>query len=288
MAPQLDAVFETYLICNRTFLGPAVAEAIQLLSPPVGGRVLDAGTGGGGALGPLAASVGEQGVVVAADRDPAVLNAAARYLGDLDPALGSRVRFVEADLAAEGLSVAGGPFDLVWAADVIWAGNVGDPVAAVGRLVDHLAPGGTLALFYSNYYESTFLPGQPELARWARAASERRWKLRPAGPEHHDRHLAWLQANALDDVGMAVLPRSAARIRETDPAALAYLEGVVWPEILESVSSRGADVGMPAVEVDRLRHLLDPDDPDYVLDDPGYFVVHPTLLVTGRRPPADR
>lgn len=103
------------------------------------------------------------------------------------------------DISAEHLDIPDGPFDLIWGADVLWAENVGDPVAAVARLVEHLVPGGTLALFWSNYYESTFLPGRPAAARAARAASEHRWELQNSGPHHHDRHLAWLQQNALDD-----------------------------------------------------------------------------------------
>lgn len=82
---------------------------------------------------------------------------------------------------------------------------------------------------------------------------------------------------------LSVLPRVATQVSTTDPAAHAYLEAVVWPEILESVGSCGTDVGMTDEEIAYLRRLLTPGDPAYVLDEPGHFVVHPTLLVTGRR-----
>ena len=114
-------------------------------------------------------------------------------------------------------------------------------------------------MFSSNYYEATFLPGRSNFARWSRAASERRWKLYPSGPRHHDRHLSWLHDNDLEDVSLAVFPRVATHIPATDPTAHAYLEAVVWPEILESVTSCGADIGMPADEAEHLRPVPEDD-----------------------------
>jgi hypothetical protein len=33
-----------------------------------------------------------------------------------------------------------------------------------------------------------------------------------------------------------------------------------------------------------VERLLTPGNPQYVVDKPGYFVMHPTVLATGRRP----
>lgn len=63
-----------------------------------------------------------------------------------------------------------------------------------------------------------------------------------------------------------------------------YLESTVWPELRESAAAHGAAAGLSTADLHDLRHLLTPGDPGYVIDEPGYFVVHPTLLATGKRP----
>ena len=41
---------------------------------------------------------------------------------------------------------------------------------------------------------------------------------------------------------------------------------------------------MTDADLARTADLLDPGSPSYILDEPGYFVMHPTVLATGRRP----
>lgn len=49
------------------------------------------------------------------------------------------------------------------------------------------------------------------------------------------------------------------------------------------MSSCGADVGIAADELEDVLQLLTPGHPRYVADEPGYYVIHPTVLATGRR-----
>ena len=57
----LDPGLAGYLTSNRDFLAPAVEAAVMSLPLPPGARVLDAGTGAGGALPPLARAAGALG-----------------------------------------------------------------------------------------------------------------------------------------------------------------------------------------------------------------------------------
>lgn len=284
--PAEDQQLRAYLESNRDFLAPTVAAAVASLRIPDGGHVLDVGTGAGGALGPLARAVGAGGRVTAVDRDAAVLQLAREHVSAVASDFAARATFVAGDVVAILDEVAGTEgLDAIWAADVVWAGNVGDPAEAVRRLGGALRPGGVLALYFANYYQATFLPGRPHLERGIRAASQLRWRLPDSGPDHHDRHLAWLLAAGLTDVTLEILPRTAFPV-PGDPAAVAYLEATVWPESRRSAVEAGAPAGMAPADIDDLMELTSPGSPRYVVHEPGYFVVHPTLLATGRRPEA--
>lgn len=84
-------------------------------------------------------------------------------------------------------------------------------------------------------------------------------------------------------MSLEVLPRVGFPVPD-DTVVRRYLESAVLPEMLESMTACGADAGLDATDVRELRALLTPGDPRCVLDEPGYYVVHPTLLVSGRRP----
>jgi SAM-dependent methyltransferase len=258
-----------YLTTNRDFCAPSVAAAIAALDVPAGARVLEIGPGAGGALPFLAAAAGPGGSVLAVDRDPDVAALAAAHAGG-----DAEVR------VADALSVvADERFDLIFASDVVWPGNFADPSAAVRALVAGLRPGGTLALLSSGYYQATFLPGYSRLELLARVASFRRWGLPLDGPHHHDRHLAWLLAAGATATSVRVIPR----VGFPDESAVrAYLEGTVWPEIRQSVAEHGTEVGLTDDDRAQLDALITPGGPRYVVAEPGYHVVQPAVLTTGR------
>lgn len=279
----LDPGLAAYLQTNRDFLISVVDQAIASLGIGHGARVLDAGTGAGGALAPLVRAAGTAGSVLAVDLNPAVLALAGNYAEQLG--LAGRVSFQCGDLADVLAEAARSPeraFDAIWASDVVWPGNFAEPADIVALMARALRPGGVLALFTSNYYQSTFLPGHSRLERTLRTASELRWGLPDDGPRHPERRLAWLHAAGLADIAFAVFPR-VGLATDDDPAVRAYLEATVWPELSESATARGIDAGLTQHELDHALHILSPGHPRYVMDEPGYFVLHPTILATGTR-----
>ncbi|MEV1012015.1 class I SAM-dependent methyltransferase [Streptomyces sp. NPDC049881] len=271
----------TYLKSNRAFFAPVIERAVGLLGLDGRARILDAGTGGGGGLAALARAAGPEARVLGVDRDAGVLELARSHAES--EGVAAQVT-TECGELLDILAARAGQdaFDVIWASDVVWPGNFEDPAAAVALLADTLAPGGLLALFTSNYYQSMFLPGHSRLERKLRTASELNWGIPGDGPTHYERYPHWMIAAGLSDVQLHVLPRTAFPLDE-DPAARAYLEGVVWPELLAGVRSRGAEAGMDEEEIAQAKALLTPGSPDYVLDEPGHYLVHPAVLVTGRR-----
>ncbi|MGC7102732.1 class I SAM-dependent methyltransferase [Amycolatopsis lurida] len=256
--PGLDARLVGYLLANRDFMAPAVEAAVASLALPPGARALDVGTGAGGAL-PALARAGA--IVDGIDLNPAVIPVATEHAQRSGVA--DRVTVRVADVA----EVTPESYDVIWASDVVWPGNFADPAQTVADLVGALAPGGVLTLFYGNYYRATFLPGHDRLERLIFAASELRWKLPADGPHRHDRHTA-----GLADVRLSVFPRVGFPV---DNVVRAYLE---------SVRACGDAVGLTAAGQDEIRALLTPGSERYVLDEPDYHVVHPTVLVSGRWP----
>lgn len=266
----MDPGLASYLVSNRNFCAPTITGAVAALALPAGARVLDAGTGAGGALPVLAAAVGHTGSVLGVDLNPAVVALAAEHAGE------------GADLRAADLRevLATERFDAIWAGDVVWPGNFDDPGAVVEEMVAALHPGGTIALLSSGYYRATFLPGHSRLELLVRAASYLRWRLPPDGPHHHDRHLAWLLAAGAVDTAVHVLPRIGF---PTEHAVTSYLEGTVWPEMTRSAAEHGRDVGLTDTDLADLTALTTPGGPRYVVDEPGYHVVQPATLTSGRR-----
>lgn len=176
----------------------------------------------------------------------------------------------------------GGAFDAIWASEVIWPGNFEDPPGVVREMAAALRPGGVLALLSTNYYRATFLPGYSRLERVLRTASELRWQLPGAGPHHTEHQAGWLLDAGLADVGMHVLPR-AGFPDGTDPTIRPYLEAAVWPELLQSAAACGREAGLSDAELDDVRTLLTPGSGRYIMDEPGFHIIHPAVLVTGRR-----
>jgi len=284
-AASLDPGLAAYLLTNREFMAPAVAEAIGSLPLPARCRALDAGTGAGGALPPLARAVGDGGTVLGVDLNPAVVALAREYAER--SGVSARVTLRAVDLADVLAAASAGNegFDVIWASDVVWPGNFDHPAETVGSMARALRPGGVVALFYSHYYRATFLLGHSRLERLLRGASELRWGLPQGGPHRHERYLAWLIEAGPYDVGLTVFPRVGFPV-DGDPTVRSYLESTVWPEMLQSADERGPQVGLTDDDRTDVRELLTPGSDRYILDEPGFHVVHPTILASGRRLPA--
>ncbi|MFV0535618.1 MAG: class I SAM-dependent methyltransferase [Cumulibacter sp.] len=266
----------TYLRTNREFTAEAVRTAIDSLPWPDSraADIVDVGTGAGGALGPLLDQLSANcgGGVLAIDKDARSIAEAKTQIIDLPDG-------VEADVRIGDLWDIADDYDLIWASDVVWPASFAEPAQVVQRLSRSLKPGGTLALFTTNYYQSMFLPGHSRLERLIRTASELTWGLPNDGPHHYELLGSWMRASGLHDVAVTSVPITAFA---SESGAAPYLSQIVWPEMRHAVSARGHAAGMSDVDVARAEALLDPDSDEYVGRDPSMFVMQPTLLWTAR------
>ncbi|HVL84865.1 MAG TPA: class I SAM-dependent methyltransferase [Pseudonocardia sp.] len=262
----------------RDFLAPAVWRAVASLRLPAGAWVLDAGTGSGGALPALARAAGRAGRVRGVDLDPAAVQEARAYVGRHGI---QQVSVETADaLETAGLAATdpGGGFDAIWAAELV--ARFERPATAVAVLAEALRPGGVLALFCANEQQAVLMPGHARLERLARAALDRHARAAVDASSL----LPWLRAAGLERLTLEAFPRVAFRA-DADPTAREHLEATVWPRLRAAVA---ADPSVDERDRADLLALSTPGGPRYALDEPGWYVLQPTIVATGRRGRAGR
>jgi len=273
-----------YLALNREFTAGVIEQAVTMLTPGRVGRwrVLDAGTGAGGALPELITLARTSGgSVLAVDLDAEAIEVARICVAELGAETEAEVRVADLRQITREAAESGELFDVIWSADVIWPATFEDPAAVVAELAGALAPGGVLGLFTANYYQSMFLPGHSRIERLIRTASELTWGIPDDGPTHYERLGAWMRDAGLTDVELRVFPVAGPL---NDPVIRNYVEQIVWSEMRHAVSSRGRAAGMSDADVARATELLDPASPSYAGAGPDGFAMAPMLLWTGKAP----
>ena len=121
-------------------LREATEALLSSLDIAAGARCLDVGCGTGDCMGMIARHAGPSAHVVGLDLDVAP---ARRQVERLAREGAGRFELVQGDLFGEA-PPAGGPFDLVFSRYLVH--HMPDPLAALGRMWQHTAPGGTLAV----------------------------------------------------------------------------------------------------------------------------------------------
>lgn len=81
-----------------------------------------------------------------------------------------------------------------------------------------------------------------------------------------------------------MVPRVAYPVGADQQIVREYLERAVWPDVREAAREHGHAAGLTADGLVRVDTLLTPGRQGYIVDERGYYVVHPALLVTGRQP----
>jgi protein-L-isoaspartate O-methyltransferase len=279
-----DPDYMSILAGNRYFPAPAFASAIASLNLADGARVLEIGTHHGGALPLLARAVGTTGSVLSVDGDPSCIALADDCVEQTGIADRVTVRLGDiSEVLADAATAPEKAFDAIWAYDVLLSMYFEEPADVARQMAQALRPGGVVAVFYSNFHSSTFLPGHSRLERGLYSASELHLGLAADGPRHKGRHLAWLQAAGFDNISLTIHPRVCFPV-DADPTLRPYLEQCVWPHLRKLAANYGAAAGLSTAEVDEIQRLTTPGHPDYIVDEPGYYYVLPATLATGRRP----
>ncbi len=121
-----------------SMLAPFGAEAIRILDPRPGERIIDSGCGTGTMTRSLADAVGPTGEVIGVDISPTMIDAAGRRFADV-----AHLSFSVGDAQTDALDASGVGFDAVFSRFGVMF--FADPVAAFANIVRAVRPGGRLA-----------------------------------------------------------------------------------------------------------------------------------------------
>ena len=180
-----DEVAESYDAVGVDFFQVFAAELVRRAEPPIGGHVLDLGTGRGAALFRLAEAVGPTGSVLGIDLSPGMITRTSADLAARDlPQATVRLGDVDDPPTREG------GWDLAVASLVLFF--LPDPAAAAARIHDVLAPNGRFAM-------TSFGPDDPTWSVVAEPFAKRipqGLTRRNVGPFSSDEGVARLLRNA--------------------------------------------------------------------------------------------
>lgn len=268
----------------NAFLLPAYRSALATLHLSDGARVLDAGCGPGGLFAVLSEAVGPRGHITGVDGSPLHLEAAREAAAHHD--VRAPVTLVQADLR-RSLEFADDTFDCAWCADVLWPILFSDPVAVVRELARVVKPGGTVGVFFGNFYRALHLPGYRRLETLVLSAlsldmqTEEQITSAWSVPSSYERAMRWLQAAGLHECTLSMHPLLYQQ--PLPPQVLDYLQSYVFAEAYgPALERRGAEVGMSDADCALARDLIRPDAPHSILDQPDYYCQQTTILATGR------
>ena len=258
----------------------AALNAVTALQIPEGAVVLDVGCGAGAYFGVLLDAVGETGQVVGIDLTPGHLDAARLQAARSEYA--GRVVVQEVDIR-EPLPFESGSFDAVWVSNVISPKTVASPPAFVRELTRLLRPAGVLGIFETYGVRPTFLPGHPRLEHLIgvarslrRSAIDEDWQ--PTW--HPECSRSWLLESGLEAVQLDVELIVHQSPLESD------MYGQIRDEVLggyygEAVQQYGMAAGMTKDDLALWSRLSDPESPDFVLRQSGYYCMTHALLARG-------
>ncbi len=256
---------------------PVLRSAIAALRLPPGSHGLDAGCGIGLQALLLAEAVGAGGQITGVDILPDLLTYAATLVSRAG--LAERIRFQQSDISQ--LPFADDHFDWVWSADCVGY-PAGDLLPVLRELLRVVKPGGSIILL--GWSAQQLLPGYPLLEAWLNAnCSSYQPYLKDIPPEQH-----FLRApQAFHAAGLVNIEAQtfAGTVQATQAAPLAAPQRTALKALLDMLWQHpaGAAGDTPAAWRDYLR-LSNPDSPDFILDQPGYYAFFTCSLFRGTVP----
>lgn len=230
-----------------------------------GMRVLDLACGDGFYARGLKDHLGPGSLVIGADLDPEYLAKA--------KASSKGVEFVRASF--DHLPFRDGAFELVWCAQSLY--SLPDPVIALQHMARVLKPGGVVAVLENDTLHTALLPWPASLELPLRSAELRAFQQgEKPGRFYVGRRLPTVLAAA------GLEPGKLSTHTFDRQAPLGEAERRLLQSYFEDIEHRVAPHLAPAL-LDKLRQLIDPESPKYLLRLPHFSVTWVNVLALGRK-----
>jgi SAM-dependent methyltransferase len=249
-------------------------------------RGIDAGCGPGGVWPLMVEAMGPDGAIVALDGSKAHRREARRRRADLG--LDGRVAVLAHDLARplpEGPPF-DAPCDWVWLADVLYSPPFVDPGAVVRHLARAVRPGGVVAVFEGGWLRDRLLPGYSRLEHYLHLAHQAltfgdHWPPYSSRSQHWERAPEWLM-----QAGLTAITVSSHSIAHYEPPKggpiYTYLEQRAFHQLRQPAARRLAlGAGLREAEWDEWMEISEPESPEYILAQPGYYCTLIGTLAVG-------
>jgi demethylmenaquinone methyltransferase/2-methoxy-6-polyprenyl-1,4-benzoquinol methylase len=250
---------------------PVLRAVIESLELPRGSRGLDAGCGIGLQALLLAEALGTAGRITGIDILPELL---AYGRGCVQS--GDRAEQIDLCAGDAGrLPFARHSFDWAWSADCIGY-PLGQLAPFLAELVRVVRPGGDIVLL--GWSSQQLLPGYPFLeARLNATCSAYLPYIQGRKPElNFLQAMRWLREAGLEDVRAGTFAGDVhAPVSGGERAALASLFAMLWGERQPDVSDE---------DWQEYRRLCQPDSPDFIVDEPGYYAFFTYSVFRGNAP----
>lgn len=274
MKQEIEPQYAKYITAYNQFMQPAMESALQIFSPSLGSKGLDAGCGPGDLFQPFSDKVGPTGKVICIDLSTAHLKEAAELAKNLKPIeVWSDPIDISKPLIMETNSL-----DWVWCADVLWPSAFDNQEEVIGEFSRVTRPGGTIALFCNGWQRTSLLTGYRHLEFDLIKASD--LILRPSKSKDEKTDIeymaGWFREAGLHSV--QVTAHTVSYAWPLPPSAKDYITCVLQEDYLPALEVLDYDVAKKS----RFRNLLSPAHEDFLPNQEHYFCVKTGILVVGK------
>lgn len=242
-----------------------------------GDRILDLGCGSGTHFDWIAALVGPEGHITGMDSDAGNLGRARERIASKD--YRDRVTLVEGRLT-ERLPFDDGTFDIVWCAGSLQ--YVPTPVDTIKEMMRVVRPGGRVAVQDVEMTSMVLGPLPDDLLIALKSSLPRGYT---SGDEHHD-FVDWLIGHKLRSYFVAAglrEIRGALRTRVYTPPFTEDERGFLEVAVPYLCTESPGIQDLSYRQVVELRQLVNPDSPEFLLDQPDFIFVEGRALAVGIR-----
>ncbi len=273
---QIDYAEQELLYNN--FMKPVLMQSLATLNLPKKSLGIDIGCGPGGLFGLFSNILGIDKGIIGIDISLPHLRRAAQEIGS------KSYKLIATDIC-DTLPFPDACFDWAWIADVLWSDIFLDPVSIINNVARVVKPEGTIAIYFTHWLRSMFLPGYSNLERALYAATEKKYYNSTFSKpiNHHENAYSWLKKLGLKDVRIQTF--FVQYNYPLDKKIMQYIQEVLFDaEFGDTIIPYALEAGMTMNDIQQWFDISNPQSNNYILNREDYYCVKFGSLIVGKIP----